>query len=54
MRATVFSTPVLTPFLRLLSRVILKLIGWSTRGEPLPHQRCVLIGAPHTSNWDFS
>ena len=19
----------------------------------LPHQRCVLIGAPHTSNWDF-
>ena len=53
MRTTVFSTPVLTPFLRLLSRVILKLIGWSTRGEPLLHQRCVLIGAPHTSNWDF-
>ena len=53
MRTTVFSTPVLTPILRLLSRIILKLIGWSTRGEPLPHQRCVLIGAPHTSNWDF-
>ena len=53
MRTTVFSTPVLTPFLRLLSRIILKLIGWSTRGEPLLHQRCVLIGAPHTSNWDF-
>ena len=28
MRTTVFSTPVLTPILRLLSRIILKLIGW--------------------------
>lgn len=53
MRTTVFSTPLLTPLLRLLSVIILKLIGWRTRGEPLDHQRCVLIGAPHTSNWDF-
>ena len=29
-----------------------KLIGWSTRGEPLPHQRCVLM-RPHVGNWDF-
>ena len=53
MRTTVFSTPLLTPVLRGLALLILVLIGWSTRGEPLAHQRCILIGAPHTSNWDF-
>ena len=53
MRTTVFSTPLLTPILRFISVIVLRLIGWRTRGEPLDHQRCVLIGAPHTSNWDF-
>ena len=53
MPMTVFSTPLLTPLLRLFSVIMLKLLGWKTRGEPLDHQRCVLIGAPHTSNWDF-
>lgn len=53
MRTTVFSTPILTPILRFISVVLLRLFGWRTRGEPLDHQRCVLIGAPHTSNWDF-
>ena len=50
---TVFSTPILTPLLRLISIVLLKLIGWKVRGKELEIQRCVLIGAPHTSNWDF-
>jgi len=31
----------------------LRLSGWRARGEELPRQRFVLIGAPHTSNWDF-
>ncbi|MEQ8407568.1 MAG: 1-acyl-sn-glycerol-3-phosphate acyltransferase [Gammaproteobacteria bacterium] len=53
MRTTVFSTPVITPLLRLLAIAILKLIGWHARGEEIAHQRFVLIGAPHTSNWDF-
>ena len=53
MRKTVFSTPVITPILRGLSLVGLKLLGWTAKGEPLEHQRCVLIAAPHTSNWDF-
>lgn len=53
MRKTVFSTPVVTPILRGISLVGLKLLGWSAKGEPLEHQRCVLIAAPHTSNWDF-
>jgi len=53
MRRTVFSTPIITPLLRAVSVLILKLSGWTARGETLAHQRCVLIGAPHTSNWDF-
>jgi len=53
MRVTVFSTPVLTPLLRGFSRLALALMGWKLRGGELKYQRCVLIGAPHTSNWDF-
>jgi len=36
-----------------ISESILKLFGWSVdRSHPLP-SRSVVIGAPHTSNWDF-
>lgn len=53
MRTTVFSTPLLTPFLRLLAVLILKLLGWKVIGKAAQEPRYVLIGAPHTSNWDF-
>ena len=53
LRTTVFSTPILTPILRVISIVILKILGWETKGKEISHQRFVLIGAPHTSNWDF-
>ena len=38
----------------LLARLWLFLWRWRTvdRAEPVP-QRCVMIGAPHTTNWDF-
>ena len=52
-RVTVFNTPIITPILRLISAIILKVIGWKPIGKPLENQRFVLIGAPHTSNWDF-
>ncbi|MEQ8955705.1 MAG: lysophospholipid acyltransferase family protein [Gammaproteobacteria bacterium] len=53
MRTTVFCTPIITPLLRWTAIVILKLIGWKTRGSDLQIKKLVLIGAPHTSNWDF-
>ena len=32
----------------------LKLLGWKLDYKvPKEYSRCVLIGAPHTSNWDF-
>ena len=36
---------------RALARVLLRLSGWSTSGE-VP-RKGVLVGAPHTSNWDW-
>ena len=53
LRTTIFSTPILTPILRVISIVILRIIGWETKGKEISHQRFVLIAAPHTSNWDF-
>jgi len=40
--------------IRLLSKGILKLIGWNTNGAlPDGIRRAVVISAPHTSYWDF-
>ena len=41
--------------IRWLFRLIFKLSGWRLDRENLPDNlnRCVLIAAPHTSNWDF-
>lgn len=53
MRTTIFSTPILTPLLRFIAILILKLIGWTSIGSKVSTPKYVLIGAPHTSNWDF-
>lgn len=53
MRTTVFSTPILTPVLRAVAIGLLKLSGWNAVGDEVQQRRFVLIGAPHTSNWDF-
>ena len=35
-------------------KFILRLFGWKINPEiPKEYDRCVLIGAPHPSNWDF-
>ena len=36
-----------------IARTILRLMGWRTHVIPPRTSRYVLIGAPHTSNWDF-
>lgn len=38
---------------RQLARVYWFFSRWTLRTEPAPHRPTVLIGAPHTSNWDF-
>ena len=54
MHYTVFDTPVIKQLLRAGSLAYLRLAGWRIEGELPPHARkCVLIAAPHTSNWDL-
>lgn len=38
---------------RFLARTYWALSRWTLRSEPAPTRPTVLIGAPHTSNWDF-
>ena len=54
MHRTIFDTPVVNTVLRAASLAFLKLAGWRVEGA-LPAQagKCVLIAAPHTSNWDL-
>jgi 1-acyl-sn-glycerol-3-phosphate acyltransferase len=39
--------------LRRLTRGVLWILRWKIDGEMPPHRKMVVIGAPHTSNWDF-
>ncbi len=39
--------------LKTFSRIILKLIGWKTEITLPKEKKFILIGAPHTSNWDL-
>lgn len=53
MRKTVFDTPVVSHVLYAVSWLFLRLTGWRKGGSPPDLPKFVLIGAPHTSNWDF-
>ena len=54
MHRTIFDTPVVSSVLRAGSVAFLKLTGWTIEGQlPPGSPKCVLIAAPHTSNWDL-
>ena len=54
MQRTIFTTPGLSAALRLFSQTFLRLTGWQLDGQlPPDTPRCVVIAAPHTSNWDL-
>ncbi len=50
---TIVQYPVLGPILQYLGLGFLRLMGWKIEGEGHKVSRSVVIGAPHTSNWDF-
>lgn len=50
---TLFRVPILSHALALLAIFLLKILGWRVVGELPREHKYVLIGAPHTSNWDF-
>jgi len=53
MHYTIFNTPVVKSFLRGISLVLLKILGWKATGGLPQKLKYVLIVAPHTSNWDL-
>ncbi|MBI5945487.1 MAG: lysophospholipid acyltransferase family protein [Chloroflexi bacterium] len=53
LKNTIFTTPILSSFLRLLANLILRLAGWRVDGKLPDIPKFILVGAPHTSNWDF-
>jgi 1-acyl-sn-glycerol-3-phosphate acyltransferase len=36
-----------------LSGIILKMLGWKAIEPPAPEPKCIILGVPHTSSWDF-
>jgi 1-acyl-sn-glycerol-3-phosphate acyltransferase len=54
MHLTIFDTPGVNTLLRVASMGFLRIAGWRIEGElPPGAHKCVLIAAPHTSNWDL-
>ncbi|MCP4643252.1 MAG: glycerol acyltransferase [bacterium] len=53
MHRTAIDTPVLNHVLPFLGRLFLVLFRWRPEGQLPDAPKCVLIAAPHTSNWDF-
>ena len=36
-----------------ISGWLLKLMGWTVDSGIVPEKKCIILGAPHTSSWDF-
>lgn len=53
LKSTVFTVPYLSGCFKGLAVVLLKVFGWKPVGKAPDEDKYVLIGAPHTSNWDF-
>jgi len=37
-----------------LANIVLKLFGWRAVGSLADQPKCIIVVAPHTSNWDFA
>ena len=53
MNTTIFNTPVIRHIMPVISKIILFCMGWKAKGKLPDVPKCVMIAAPHTSNWDF-
>lgn len=53
MRRTIFDASILNLLLHWISSFLLRIFGWRKEGKLPDIPKYILIGAPHTSNWDF-
>ena len=50
---TIFNTPIVSGIFYYLAKFIMRMVGWRVDGGLPDLPKFILIGAPHTSNWDF-
>ncbi|HUG33440.1 MAG TPA: lysophospholipid acyltransferase family protein [Anaerolineales bacterium] len=50
---TIFNTPILTEIFHYVARFWMRVAGWRVEGKLPDIPKFVLVGAPHTSSWDF-
>ena len=53
MKPTIFNTPILSTVYHYIAKALMRLTGWRVDGKLPDIPKFVLIGAPHTSSWDF-
>ena len=53
MQKTIFASPWISDLMHRFSVRTLRWLGWQVEGELPAGGKCVLIVAPHTSNWDL-
>src|ERR1044071_1098994 len=53
MKTTIFNTPILSELYHYIAIILMRLLGWRIEGKLPDLPKYILIGAPHTSNWDF-
>jgi 1-acyl-sn-glycerol-3-phosphate acyltransferase len=53
LNTTIFDTPILSKLLHYLTKFLLRVFGWHVEGQMPDIPKFIVIGAPHTSNWDF-
>ncbi len=53
MNNTIFYTPIIRHIMPVICKVVLFCLGWKVKGKLPDVPKYVMIGAPHTSNWDF-
>ena len=39
--------------MQLICKMLLRILGWKSFDSAAPDQKCIILGAPHTSAWDF-
>lgn len=53
LNTTIFNTPILSTLYHYYAKFLMRLFGWRVEGKLPDIPKFVLVGAPHTSNWDF-
>lgn len=39
--------------MKYISKFLLWIFGWKVMEPPVPEPKCIILGVPHTSGWDF-